>query len=200
MIFILDDLRNFWNHVTAALHLHPVADLYAQALDLVHVMQRGVANGCAADQNWSQHRHRRQFPRAANLHSDVFQLRDSCTRSIFIGYCPARSLARKPKFVLQRCAVDFDDDAIDLIRQRFPFFFPMPDKRPCFVDVMHQLSARVDLESCGVQSVQSFRVLVEIGSAVFEQRVGKIIKPPLRRHPRFKLSHRARRSIARVRK
>ena len=58
MILVLDHLRNLGDHVAAALDLHPVADLHAQPLDLVHVVQRGVADGRSADQHRRQHRPR----------------------------------------------------------------------------------------------------------------------------------------------
>ena len=49
MVFIINHLRHFRNYIPAALHLHPVANLHAQALDLIHVVQRGISHRCAAD-------------------------------------------------------------------------------------------------------------------------------------------------------
>ena len=49
MVFIINDLRHFRNYIPATLHLHPVANLHAQALDLIHVVQRGISHRCAAD-------------------------------------------------------------------------------------------------------------------------------------------------------
>src|SRR5271165_3316051 len=51
MVFILDDFHNFWNDIAAAFHLNPVADLHAQLLDEVHVVQGGARNRRAADWN-----------------------------------------------------------------------------------------------------------------------------------------------------
>ena len=55
MRFVLDDAGNFGNHVSTALDLHAVADLDAETLNLVHVMQRGPANRRATDRHRLQH-------------------------------------------------------------------------------------------------------------------------------------------------
>ena len=128
MIFVFDDLRDFRNHVAAALDLHPVADLHAEALDLVHVVQGRVADGGAADRNRSEHRNRSKFSRAPDLHANVFELRDSGARRVFVGDRPARGFAGEAEFVLQSGAVDFDDDAVDLVRQRVALTFPLLDE------------------------------------------------------------------------
>src|SRR5579871_3899554 len=112
MIFVVDDLRDFRDHVAATLDLHPVADLYSQALDLIHVVQRGIADGCTADQYGRQHRDRSQFSRAAHLNPDIFQLSDAGTSRVFVGDCPARGFAGESKFILQAGAVDFYHDAV----------------------------------------------------------------------------------------
>src|SRR5580704_2630356 len=113
-VFVCDDLGDFRDNVAAPLDLHPVADFHAQALDLIHIVQRGIAHRGAADQHWGQFGDWREFPGAADLHANAFDLRDSGARCIFIGDGPARSLAGEAEFVLQAGAIHFDDDAIDL--------------------------------------------------------------------------------------
>ena len=49
MLFVVDDFDDLRNHVAAAFHLHPVADLHAQALDFIQVVQRGIPHRRAAD-------------------------------------------------------------------------------------------------------------------------------------------------------
>ena len=51
VVGVFDDFDHFGNHVAAALHLDPVADQQAQALDEVGVVQRGAAHGGAADED-----------------------------------------------------------------------------------------------------------------------------------------------------
>ncbi len=74
MVFVFDHPRDFGDDIAAALDFHPVADLHAQALDLVHVVQSGAADGGAADGHGLQGRDRREFPGASDLHQNVFDL------------------------------------------------------------------------------------------------------------------------------
>ncbi len=115
MIFVFDDLRDFGDHVAAALDFDPVADFHAEALDVVHVMQGGAADRGAADGDRLQRRHGREFSGASDLHQDVFDLGDAAARGIFVGDGPARGFAGEAELVLQRGAVDFDDDAVDFV-------------------------------------------------------------------------------------
>ena len=117
VVLVLDHLRDFGNHVAAALHLHPVADLHAQALDFIHVVQGGVADRRAADRDRRQFRYRRELAGAAHLHADAFDLRDAGARRVFVGDGPARSLAGEAELSLQTGAIDLDDDAIDFVGQ-----------------------------------------------------------------------------------
>ena len=52
VLIVLDDLRNFRDYIAAPLHLYPVVNLDSKSLDLIRVMQSGVANGCAPNGNW----------------------------------------------------------------------------------------------------------------------------------------------------
>ena len=63
--------HHFGDHVAAALDHHRVADLQAQPLDFVFVVQRGARNRDAAHLHRLQMRHRRERAGAAHLHLDV---------------------------------------------------------------------------------------------------------------------------------
>ena len=78
------------NHVARAAHDHRVADAHVLALDLIHVVQRGVADGGAADQHRLQARHRRQRAGAADLEFDVAQHRERLVGRELVGDRPAR--------------------------------------------------------------------------------------------------------------
>ena len=198
MVLIVDDLGDFGDHVAAALDLHPIANLHAQAPDLIHVVQRGIADGRAPNRNRGQLGHRRQFPGAANLPAHVLELGDSRAGSVLVGDRPARSLAGKAEFVLQAGAIDFDDDAVNLVRQRIPLPLPRLDERPHFVHRMHKLVVRVDLESSRIERAQCLRVAVEIRTAALKQDVGEKIHAPFRRDVRIQLANCAGREIARI--
>ena len=59
------------DHIAGAPHHHGVADTHILARDFVHVVQRGVADGDAADEHRLEPRHRRQRAGAADLEFDV---------------------------------------------------------------------------------------------------------------------------------
>ncbi len=181
MVFVFDHARDFGDHVAAALDFHPVADLHAQALDLVHVVQGGAADRGAADGHRLQRGHRREFSGASDLHQDVFDLRDASARGVLVGDGPARRFAGVAQFRLQRRAIDLDDDAVDFVGEVFALGLLLLDEGPDLVEGFRQLARLVDLEAGGVQGVQRFRVAVEVGAAIFQQHVGEIIEPALRR-------------------
>src|SRR5438552_18296895 len=89
LIFVVENPRDLWNHIAAALNFNPVADLHAEPFDLVHVVQRGTADGGAADGNRLQLRNRREFACASNLHMNALDLRDSRPRGVFVSNRPA---------------------------------------------------------------------------------------------------------------
>ena len=117
--------------------LHPVADLHAQPIDLIHVVQGRIADCSPPNQDWGQHGHGRQLARSADLNANVFQLRDSRSCRVFVGDRPARSFASEPEFVLQCDPIDFHDDAVDLIRQGIALAFPLLDEIPHLVHAVH---------------------------------------------------------------
>src|SRR5207237_10043782 len=124
--------------IAAALDLHPSADLHAQALDLVHVVQSGISHRGPADQYWCQHGHWRKLAGTPYLHTNVFQLRDPRPCRVFVRYGPAWSLAGEAEFVLQRDPIDFYDDAVDLIRQGIALAFPLLDEIPRLVHAVNE--------------------------------------------------------------
>src|SRR5437667_2255576 len=75
MIFVVENPCDLGNHIAAALDFDPVADLPAEPFDLVHVVQRGAADGGAADRNRLQLRDWGEFPRTPDLHVNICELR-----------------------------------------------------------------------------------------------------------------------------
>src|SRR5580704_13049071 len=105
MVFVFDYARDFGNHVAATFHFHPVADFYAEAVDLVHVVEGGATDRGATDGNWPERRYRREFAGAPDLHQNVFDRGDAPTRCIFVSDGPARGFAGVAEFLLQGRAV-----------------------------------------------------------------------------------------------
>ena len=74
MVCVLNDFDYFGDHVAAALDLDPVADEQAEALDEVGVVERGAADGGAADEGWRQFGYGGQLAGATYLHGDTEDL------------------------------------------------------------------------------------------------------------------------------
>src|SRR5207244_1464394 len=198
MRFVLDDTRNFGNHISTALDLYPVADLYAQTLDFVHVMQSSPADRGAADRHRFQHRNRCQLAGAADLHNDVFDTSDARSRGILVGNRPARRLSCVTQLSLQARAIDLYDDAVNFIGQTFALGFPFLDECPDFVKTPGQGSANIHFETEGFKGIQSFPVAVEIGLSVVQQGIAEIIQPSSGGNARLQLSNGAGGGISRV--
>ena len=137
MVLVLDHANYFWDHVAAALNLDPVADLHAEAFDLVHVVKRCARYGRTADGDRLQRSDWREFAGSSNLHQDVFDLRYAAPRRVFVCDCPARRFAGEAEFFLQSGAVDLDDNAVDFVGKGVAFLLPPlyegPDLLQCFL-------------------------------------------------------------------
>ena len=59
MVFVFHHARDFRDYVATTFDFHPVADLYPEAFDFIHVVERGTADRGAADRNRLQRRYRR---------------------------------------------------------------------------------------------------------------------------------------------
>ena len=100
MVFVFDYACDFGDHVAAALDFHPVADLYAQALDFVHVVQGGAADCGTADGNRLERGYRREFSRTPDLYQDIFNPGNARPRGVLVGDGPAWCFAGVSQFRL----------------------------------------------------------------------------------------------------
>src|SRR5579864_8792124 len=116
MLLVFDHAHHFGDDVAAALDHDPVADLHAQTLDLISVVQRRARDRGPADRNGLERRDGREFTGTADLDKDVFYLSHSGAGRVLISNGPARSAAGEPELFLHCSAVHFDHNAIDLIR------------------------------------------------------------------------------------
>src|SRR5919108_5940441 len=101
MIFVLNNARNLWNDIAAALNLDPIPDLHAKALDFIHIVERGTADGRAADGDWLQGSNWREFPGTADLNQNVLNFSNPGARCVFVCNRPTRSFAGVPQFAPQ---------------------------------------------------------------------------------------------------
>ena len=113
------DADDFGNDVAGALHHHLVANLQAEALDLILVVERGAGNRNAAHFHRSQMGHRCQRSGAAHLHLDGFHRGGSLARRILISDGPARRFGGEAELALLLHRIHLHDDAVDFVRQAF---------------------------------------------------------------------------------
>ena len=110
-----DDAQDLRDDLAALLYVHPVADLHAQALDLVLVVQRRARDHRARELHRREHGDRGERARATDLHDDVLDLRRGLPRGVLVGDGPARRFRGRAELVLQRRRVDLHDHAVNLV-------------------------------------------------------------------------------------
>src|SRR5690606_41256849 len=109
------DLRD---HVAGTAHDNAVADAHAQALDLIRVVQRGIADGDTADEYRLQSRHWRYRAGAADLKLDIEHARQLFLCGVFVRHRPARFARTKTELPLLTKAADLVNHPPKIERQR----------------------------------------------------------------------------------
>ncbi len=173
VLALFDHANHLGNHVAGALHQHRIADLHAEPLDFVFVVQRRARNRHAADIHRAQMRDRRQRAGAADLHVDILDHRLLLPRGELEGDGPARSLRRPAEPVLLLHGIDLGDHAVDFVGQRVALLLPFLAERDQRLDVAAQLAARVHLESHVLQACRAIPIAGSAGSAVANRKYGK---------------------------
>src|SRR6267154_6768955 len=84
------DFEYVRDYFAGALDEDGVADLQAEAIDFVHVVQRGTADSDASDLHWFEHGDWRERAGAAYLHANVVDYRGFLAGGIFVGDGPPR--------------------------------------------------------------------------------------------------------------
>src|SRR5207253_11340872 len=115
MVFIVDDLNHFGNHVAATFDHHPVADLHFQAINLILIMERGPRHGGAADGNGLERGHRGELAGAAHLHKNVFNPAGAAARSVLISNGPAWGFSGEAEPLLRARGIYLDNYAINFV-------------------------------------------------------------------------------------
>ena len=140
------DADHFGNHVAGAFHHHFVADLQAEAFDLVLIVERGARDGDAADLDGLEVGHRREGSGAAHLDLNALHGGDGLARGVLVGDGPAGCLGGEAEPALLIHGIDLDDDAIDFVRQFSRLAFPVGAEGHHFVDGVAELDLRLTLK------------------------------------------------------
>ena len=106
--------KYFWNDFGCLANQNPVADIYAELVNDVLIVQ-----SCPLDGGSSQiyrrvkYSNRRHPPGSAGLQNNVFDCGFLFFRRIFVGDCPARVFCGLPQLSTQAQIVHLDNGAVD---------------------------------------------------------------------------------------
>ncbi len=109
------DAHDLGDHVARPPHVDGVADVHVLALDLVHVVQRGVTHGHAAHEHGLQARDGRHRPGAADLELDRLDDGQLFLGGKLVRNRPARGAGDESERALQVEGVDLVDHAVDVV-------------------------------------------------------------------------------------
>ncbi len=103
------------DHVAGALDRHGVADAHVEFGDVVGVVERGVLHDHAANGDRFELRDGRQGSGAADLDVDVADDRRGLLGRKLVSHGPARVARDEAEALLPVEAIDFVDDAVDVV-------------------------------------------------------------------------------------
>ena len=126
-----DDLRD---DLARLLDDNGVADADVFAADFAEVVECGVLDGGAGDEDRLHVGPRRELAGLADLPIDCEQPGRGLFGGVFVGDAPAWEAAGVPESFLQFVAIDADDHAVDAIRKFGPKYFKVLDYAPDGVD------------------------------------------------------------------
>jgi len=112
---VLHYFQDVGDHFAGAFDQDRVSGVDAEALDFVHIMERGFRDGDAADLHRLENGEGREDAGAADADFNLLQDRRFLVSLIFVSDCPAGSFGRETQFVLQADFVDLHDDAVNFV-------------------------------------------------------------------------------------
>src|SRR5690348_354109 len=90
---LLTDLEDVRDDLSRALDENGVADLQAEAIDFVHIVQGGTADSDASDLHGFEDGDGRKRAGATDLHANVVDDGGFLARGVLVGDSPARGLS-----------------------------------------------------------------------------------------------------------
>ena len=147
-----DDLGD---DVAGLAHDHRVAGAHVLGPHLVLVVQRGQADGGAADEHRLQHGEGRGPAGAADRHHDVEQGGALLGREL-VGDRPPRRLGREAQLVAVGEVVDLHHHAVDLVVEVVAVLLPVAQKAD-LVEASRRLDLRVDGQAASRRATRASR-------------------------------------------
>ncbi len=176
-----DDGNDLGDHITGATHDHGVADADVFALHLVHVVQRGVADGDSADEHGFQTSYGRQRPGPAHLKLHAAHDRQLFLRGKLVSDRPPRSPGHEAELALPVEPVDLVHDAIDVVRQRGTLSADSGVVFEATGNAVHERGFRANAKAERAQHLDDRALLFDAPQsfvADFAERVEKCIQRP----------------------
>ena len=202
-------IGHFWDHISRAVNLHPVAhaNILAAANDLalavtpgdvILIMQRGIADHHAAHRDRRQPCDGAQRAGAPNLNVDRLQPCPGQFGGKLMRNRPTRRGRAKAKTRLQAQIIDLVDHAVDVIAQGRARLF---DPRVMLKQRLHPITEhcqRVGLKPERLQTRNRAHLRLGQGRAYLAPAIGKEPQRPRRCDLGIQLPQRSRRGIARI--
>ncbi len=190
-----EDLRD---HIAGPLQGHGVADADVLALDLVGVVQGGVADHHAADRHRMQPRDRGQGARTAHLDVDGLQGGGGLLGGELVGDGPAGRAGDEAETLLPVQPVDLIDHPVDVVGQGWTGGPGLAIGVQQAGGVQGSPGAVVGDEAPGLQPGQGLALGVGEVRADLAPGVGEELQRPFGGDRRIDLAQRARREVARI--
>src|SRR3569832_1017249 len=203
------DIDHLRNAVAGALDHDRVADpdiaplpqflaLVADALDVIFVVQRHVLHDDATDADRLELADRRERAGASDLDLDIAQHRHGARGREFVRNAPARGARDEAKAALPVVAIDFVDDAVDVVVELRTLLLDLAMKREQLFDRMTELGQRIGLEAATLKpgnhaGLRVFRYVAHLAPGV-----GKEAERTRRGDRRVFLAQRSGGGIARI--
>ena len=190
------------NHVASATRDHGVADAHVLASHFILVVQRGVGDGDAADEDGLEPRDRRERAGAPDLDIDAQDLGCHLLGGKLVRQREARRARDESQRRLLRESVDLVDDAIDLERQRIALCTDTAVITQKAVESVHDCALARDRQAERFEEIQYCRLRLRralVRAPIdLADPVGKERQFPAGGHFRIKLAQTASRRIARI--
>ena len=195
--------HHLWDHIACPAHDDGVSHPHVFSARFQLVVQRGIGHRDPPHKHRGQFGHGREFAGAAHLNVDGQHRGHFFLRGVLVRHGPTWLAGHKTQASLQRQAVDFVDDAVDVVRQGIAFGGHTLVKRhqPCST-----LHTRGLLGHRKAPSLQLHEHVVVgsplrtafVGRRDVAQAISKKAQRPFSRNARVELAHRTRRRVARI--
>ena len=195
---VFDDAEHLRNDVAGALDRHRVADANVEPRDLFGIVQRGVLHHDAADGHRFELGDRRQKAGAADLDFDVPDDGRRLLGREFVRDRPARIARHEAEPLLPVEAVDFVDDAVDVVVEAGAPRLDLAVEFQQRIERAAHFGQRIGLKAAMLEPFDHAGLRLCRHFAHLAPGISEEAERPRRRDRRVELAQRAGRGVARI--